>query len=82
MARCLKFRLDKISGGGEQPTDAELSRWIASFPIEGLGPWQSGKNYDGQKSLAAILRDARVHISPGDFCNNVIRSVTFAGRHE
>ena len=34
-------RLDTMSEGGEQPTDAELNRWIAGFPIEPLRPWQS-----------------------------------------
>ena len=29
-------RLDKIGEDGEQPTDAELNRWIAGFPIEPL----------------------------------------------
>jgi len=29
-------RLDKIGEDGEQPTEAELNRWIAGFPIEGL----------------------------------------------
>jgi hypothetical protein len=29
-------RLDKIGEDGEQPTEAELSRWIAGFPIEPL----------------------------------------------
>src|SRR5271167_3394013 len=29
-------RLDKMSEGGEQPTETELNTWIAGFPIEGL----------------------------------------------
>jgi len=29
-------RLDKIGVDGEQPTEAELNRWIASIPIEPL----------------------------------------------
>src|SRR5580700_6910405 len=29
-------RLDKIGEDGEQPTEAELNRWIAGFPIEPL----------------------------------------------
>lgn len=33
-------RLDKIGEDGEQPTEAELNRWIASIPIEPLRPWQ------------------------------------------
>jgi hypothetical protein len=33
-------RLDN-GEGGEQPTDEELNRWIASFPIEPLRTWQS-----------------------------------------
>jgi hypothetical protein len=33
-------RLDKIGEDGEQPTDAELNTWIASFPIQPLRPWQ------------------------------------------
>ena len=33
-------RLDKMSEGGEQPTDQELNTWIAGFPIEPLRPWQ------------------------------------------
>jgi hypothetical protein len=28
--------LDKIGEDGEQPTEAELNRWIAGFPIEPL----------------------------------------------
>jgi hypothetical protein len=34
-------RLDKMSEGGEQPTDAELNTWIAGFPIEPLRFWPS-----------------------------------------
>ncbi len=33
-------RLDKMSEGGEQPTDAELDIWIRGFPIEPLSVWQ------------------------------------------
>ena len=33
-------RLEKMSEGGEQPTDAQLDVWISSFPIEPLQPWQ------------------------------------------
>lgn len=32
-------RLDKIGEDGEQPSEAELNRWIAGFPIEPLRPW-------------------------------------------
>lgn len=35
-------RLDKIYEDGDQPTDEELNRWIASFPIEPLSPWRGG----------------------------------------
>jgi hypothetical protein len=31
-------RLDKIGEGAEQPTDAELSTWVAGFPIAPLRP--------------------------------------------
>ena len=34
-------RLDKMSEGSEQPTDAELNTWIAGFPIEPLQPLQA-----------------------------------------
>jgi hypothetical protein len=34
-------RLDKTCNGGAQPTDAELSTWVAGFPIEPLRAWQS-----------------------------------------
>ena len=34
-------RLDKIGEDGEQPTDVELNRWIASRPIEPLRAWRN-----------------------------------------
>ena len=34
-------RLDKIGEDGDQPTDEELNRWIAGFPIEPLRTWHS-----------------------------------------
>jgi hypothetical protein len=33
--------LDKIGEDGEQPTEAELNRWIAGFPIKPLRTWHS-----------------------------------------
>jgi hypothetical protein len=33
--------LDKIYEDGDQPTDDELNRWIAGFPIEPLRSWQT-----------------------------------------
>jgi hypothetical protein len=33
--------LDKIGEDGDQPTDEELNRWIAGFPIEPLRTWHS-----------------------------------------
>jgi hypothetical protein len=33
--------LDKIGEDGDQPTDEELNRWIAGFPIKPLRTWHS-----------------------------------------